>query len=204
MPCSCRTSPSSRPPRSWPGSARRRSSSMCCRTRSTSIPQASSARSRSAKRQGLRPRAVIPVDLFGQPADYGALLPIARGSGAFRPLRCGAEFRREPRRRARRPLRPRHGDELLSGEAARLLRRRRRHLHRRRRARRGAALAPRARPGQRQVRQCPHRRERAARHAAGGDPASRSWKSSPRRSSCARKWPRATALRSATRSRRRS
>ncbi|WP_144186549.1 DegT/DnrJ/EryC1/StrS family aminotransferase [Elioraea rosea] len=32
----------------------------------------------TAKRMGLRPRAVITVDLFGQPADYDALLPIAR------------------------------------------------------------------------------------------------------------------------------
>ena len=30
-----------------------------------------------ARAKGLRPRAVIPVDLFGQPADYRALLPLA-------------------------------------------------------------------------------------------------------------------------------
>ena len=35
------------------------------------------------KRQGLRPRAVIPVDLFGQPADYAALAPIAAAHGMF-------------------------------------------------------------------------------------------------------------------------
>jgi len=34
-----------------------------------------------AKRQGLRPSVVIPVDLFGQPADYGRLLPLARQHG---------------------------------------------------------------------------------------------------------------------------
>jgi dTDP-4-amino-4,6-dideoxygalactose transaminase len=34
------------------------------------------------KREGkLKPRAVIPVDLFGQPADYGALEPIAKREG---------------------------------------------------------------------------------------------------------------------------
>lgn len=31
----------------------------------------------------LRPRAMIPVDLFGLPADYGRLLPIARAHGLF-------------------------------------------------------------------------------------------------------------------------
>jgi dTDP-4-amino-4,6-dideoxygalactose transaminase len=34
-----------------------------------------------AERLGLRPRAVIPVDLFGQPADYRRLLPIAARLG---------------------------------------------------------------------------------------------------------------------------
>jgi dTDP-4-amino-4,6-dideoxygalactose transaminase len=34
-----------------------------------------------AKRKKLRPKAVIPVDLFGSPADYNALLPIARMHG---------------------------------------------------------------------------------------------------------------------------
>lgn len=34
-----------------------------------------------AKSLGLRPACVIPVDLFGLPADYDAILPIARESG---------------------------------------------------------------------------------------------------------------------------
>lgn len=34
-----------------------------------------------AKRQGLAPRAVIPVDLFGQPADLDAILAIAKTHG---------------------------------------------------------------------------------------------------------------------------
>lgn len=33
--------------------------------------------------QGLRPAAVIPVDLFGQPADYRTILPIARRNNLF-------------------------------------------------------------------------------------------------------------------------
>lgn len=36
---------------------------------------------RDAKRQGLKPRAVIPVDLFGQPADYSSLLTVASDHG---------------------------------------------------------------------------------------------------------------------------
>lgn len=36
----------------------------------------------TAKRLGLKPRAVITVDLFGLPADYDAILPIARAHGA--------------------------------------------------------------------------------------------------------------------------
>ncbi|WP_029348959.1 DegT/DnrJ/EryC1/StrS aminotransferase family protein [Bosea sp. 117] len=34
-----------------------------------------------AKRQGLTPKVVIPVDLFGQAADYDAILPIAKAHG---------------------------------------------------------------------------------------------------------------------------
>jgi dTDP-4-amino-4,6-dideoxygalactose transaminase len=34
-----------------------------------------------AKRGGLKPRAVITVDLFGQPADYDAIRPIAAANG---------------------------------------------------------------------------------------------------------------------------
>jgi len=35
----------------------------------------------TATRLGLKPRAVIPVDLFGLPADYDAILPIAQAHG---------------------------------------------------------------------------------------------------------------------------
>src|SRR5947207_12820032 len=37
----------------------------------------------TAKRHGLRPKAVIPVDLFGLPADYEAIMPIAAAEGLF-------------------------------------------------------------------------------------------------------------------------
>ena len=37
----------------------------------------------TAKRQGLTPKALITVDLFGLPADYDALLPVAKEAGLF-------------------------------------------------------------------------------------------------------------------------
>src|SRR5216683_46567 len=36
-----------------------------------------------ARRLGLHPNAVIPVDLFGQPADYDRILPVAEAEGLF-------------------------------------------------------------------------------------------------------------------------
>jgi dTDP-4-amino-4,6-dideoxygalactose transaminase len=36
-----------------------------------------------AKKQGLKPRAIIPVDLFGQPADHDAISAIAEAEGMF-------------------------------------------------------------------------------------------------------------------------
>ncbi|MEX0751469.1 MAG: DegT/DnrJ/EryC1/StrS family aminotransferase [Xanthobacteraceae bacterium] len=37
----------------------------------------------AAKRQGLKPRAVIPVDLFGQPADHDAVRAVAQAENLF-------------------------------------------------------------------------------------------------------------------------
>jgi dTDP-4-amino-4,6-dideoxygalactose transaminase len=37
----------------------------------------------TAKRLGLKPRAVIPVDLFGQPADHDAIAAVAEAHGLF-------------------------------------------------------------------------------------------------------------------------
>jgi dTDP-4-amino-4,6-dideoxygalactose transaminase len=36
-----------------------------------------------ARKQGLKPRAIIPVDLFGQPADHDAIATIAEAEGMF-------------------------------------------------------------------------------------------------------------------------
>ncbi len=37
----------------------------------------------TAKRHGLKPKVLIPVDLFGLPADYDALLAVAKAEGLF-------------------------------------------------------------------------------------------------------------------------
>ena len=37
----------------------------------------------AAREAGLRPKAVIPVDLFGQPADYDPIMPVAEAEGLF-------------------------------------------------------------------------------------------------------------------------
>ncbi len=51
----------------------------------------------TARKLGLTPRAVIPVDLFGQPADYDALLPVATEAGlkvlCDSAQACGARYK---------------------------------------------------------------------------------------------------------------
>jgi len=37
----------------------------------------------TARKAGLKPKAVIPVDLFGQPADFDAILSLAGAEGLF-------------------------------------------------------------------------------------------------------------------------
>ncbi len=37
----------------------------------------------TARKAGLKPKAVVPVDLFGQPADFDAILPVAEAEGLF-------------------------------------------------------------------------------------------------------------------------
>ena len=118
------------------------------------------------RRRASDPAGVIPVDLFGQPADYDAIEPICAARRPVDAVRCRAELRRRAIAAARSaPSATIDDHQLLPGKAARLLRRRRRGLHRRRRTCRDAALDPRARPGRRQVRQRAHRPERPARHA---------------------------------------
>ena len=37
----------------------------------------------TARKRGLKPKAVIPVDLFGQPADHDAIAAVAEAEGLF-------------------------------------------------------------------------------------------------------------------------
>jgi dTDP-4-amino-4,6-dideoxygalactose transaminase len=74
----------------------------------------------TAKRLGLNPRAIIPVDLFGLSADHDAI-------GA---RRRGASIRRKLSWQAVRHHGDGHRHELFSGQAAWLLWRRRRRFHR--------------------------------------------------------------------------
>ena len=46
----------------------------------------------TARRLGLSPRAVIPVDLFGQAADYAAILPLASAEGLKVLVDCAQAF----------------------------------------------------------------------------------------------------------------
>ena len=87
----------------------------------------------TAKRAGLTPKAIIPVDLFGLPADHAAVAAAAEAEGLFILDDAAQAFGASFNNRRLGTLRPCHRDQLLSGQAARLLRRRRRGDHRRRR-----------------------------------------------------------------------
>ena len=139
--------------------------------------------SRRRERRASSPVGVIPVDLFGQPADYDAIEPICARDGLWVLSRRRPELRRDlhgPQGRHDRrlatttsffPAKPlgcygdggaifTDDDELAA-------------VH---------ALAPRARPGHGQVRQRADRHERPARHDAGRDPDREARRSSPTRS----------------------
>ena len=73
---------------------------------------------------------ILPVDLFGLPAEHHALNAIAAEEKLFVLDDAAQGFGATIGNRKLGTLDRRHHDELLSGEAARLLRRRRRGLHR--------------------------------------------------------------------------
>ena len=122
----------------------------------------------TAKRLGLKPKGVIPVDLFGQSADHDAIGRSRTPKGMFVLDDAAQAFGASYKGRRLGGLGLHHRDQFLPGQAARLLWRRRGDFHRRRRIRRNAAQRPRPRPGLGQIRQCPSRADRAARHHSGG------------------------------------
>ena len=77
----------------------------------------------------LQPKAIIPVDLFGLAADYEAIDGDRRPRRAAGDRGCRPVDRRLARRQDVRRVRPCRLDQLLSGQAARLLWRRRRDVH---------------------------------------------------------------------------
>ena len=94
----------------------------------------------------LTPRAVMPVDLFGLPADYAAIAAVAARHGLTVLADAAQSVRRRLRQQARRRAGADQRHQLLSDQAARLLWRRRRHPRRRCRPRRAGAHDPLARP----------------------------------------------------------
>ena len=84
----------------------------------------------TARKRGLKPKAVMPVDLFGQSADHDAIAAVAEAEGLFVLDDAAQSFRCELQGPPPRHLRPCHRDQLFPGQTARLLRRRRRDLHR--------------------------------------------------------------------------
>ena len=117
-----------------------------------------------------RPRAVIPVDLFGLPADYDAIAAVAARHGLTVIEDAAQSFGGVYKGKKTCAF----GDDrlhlLLPRETARLLRRRGDVLHERRPDRPDPPLDSGPRPGERQVRERPDRDQRTPGHPAGRDP----------------------------------
>ena len=79
----------------WRWSARRRCSPTSTETTFNLDPASLERAIATAKRLGLKPKAVIPVDLFGLPADYDAIGAIAQKHEPVRARRRRAGFRRD-------------------------------------------------------------------------------------------------------------
>ena len=84
----------------------------------------------TARQLGLNPVGFISVDLFGQPADYDALAPICAREDLWLLSDAAQSFGATYKGRKVGYDRLCHGDQLLSGQAARLLRRWRGCVHR--------------------------------------------------------------------------
>ena len=85
-----------------------------------------------AKQKGLTPKAVIPVDLFGLPADHDAVAAVAKAEGLFVLDDAAQGFRRDLQGPQARHACACDRDQFLPGKTARLFRRRRRGDDRRR------------------------------------------------------------------------
>ena len=85
----------------------------------------------AAKEAGLKPKAIIPVDLFGLPADHKAIATVSKGRKPFGAGRCRAGLRSCFRQSQARHFRPRDSDQFFPRQATRLLWRWRRRHHRR-------------------------------------------------------------------------
>ena len=160
-------------------------------------PDAADARSGARSQRAITPRtrAILPVHLYGQPADMAALAAIAARHSLALVEDCCQAHLATVRRAAGRHDRRRRRVQLLPDEEPRRARRRRRRRHQRRRARRADQAAAQRRPD----RPLPSRRS----------PASTAASTRCRRRSCARgcrclprldrrgaaRWPRAIATR---------
>ncbi len=94
-------------------------------------PASAAAAVATARRMGLKPQAIIPVDLFGLPADHDAIAAVAAAENLIRTRRRRSGIRRDLSRTTARFDRGGDGDKLFPREAARLLRRWRGRIHRR-------------------------------------------------------------------------
>ena len=101
----------------------------------------------TARKAGLTPKAVIPVDLFGQPADFNRINAVAQAENLFVLDDAAQAFGATYKNHRVGTLAARDRDELFPGQAARRLWRRRRGVHGRRRAGAGDAKPAHARRG---------------------------------------------------------
>ena len=80
----------------------------------------------TAKEAGLKPKAIIPVDLFGLPADHSAIAAAAKAEDLLVLDDAAQGFGGDLQQSSLGHLWPRHGDQFLPRQTARLLWRRRR------------------------------------------------------------------------------
>ena len=122
----------------------------------------------TARARGLKPKAVIPVDLFGLPADHDAIAAVAAAEGLFVLDDAAQAFGATWNGRKLGTLAPATATSFFPakplgcyGDGGAVLTDDEELV--------GHAAQPaRARPGHRQIRQRPHRHDQPARHHSGG------------------------------------